>query len=435
MSSSVCDRLTDEIIAEWRIISAITTQDYHSEEGRKKADHIKLVSKKEEELELIIESQRVEAIVRDYDEFFPPTLEDCPICLETIRITHPACVGSYPCCGKFTCLSCHKDNGDRGNGGFTNCPLCRTHLPVDVNAMHKMVKKHAEEGRVWAQINLGCSYATGCSGFPVDKREAFRLLKKIVEEQEDSFFMYSDALCKLSILYRDGIEGVLEPSLSMEMKYLQNAADRGHTYAQFYLANKYVEFGGEGDLAKALIYFTTAYSHGLIGGPSRMLGLFYHLGLGGLGKSLYCAKHYLLKAAKEGSDSTYHNLSLAILELCSNQYGTIPPQEETDIPRMKQSVTLAIDQNVIGITGHSCIPSVMYWLRRSVLENEEYRSRSAELIRELEKECKEACANCRKKTNSFTQPLKACVRCKAVWYCGREVSDYSTHIVSLKIVG
>ncbi len=57
-----------------------------SPETKARAQLIKELSDKEEQLELLIESERVAAVVRLQDELYPPQCpEDCPICLETTK--------------------------------------------------------------------------------------------------------------------------------------------------------------------------------------------------------------------------------------------------------------------------------------------------------------------------------------------------------------
>ncbi|KAL7551957.1 hypothetical protein ACHAWF_018405 [Thalassiosira exigua] len=420
-SSTILDSLKEEIDAEKRIISTITAHDYYSEEGRRKAEHIKILGKKEEEYDLILESQRVKAVLREHDELHPPATEDCPICLETIRIVNMGSTSLFSCCGKSICNSCYKDNRDREDDGLQSCPLCRAPMPTDEHVPRKSVEKHAKAGRVWAQILLGASYANGIHGYPVDKSEAFRLLKIVADKQGNTCTMSSDAFYELSYLYRDGIEDILRPCPAMEMKYLENAANLGHISGQYNLGLKYMAMGGSDNMTKAALYFTLGSSQGHIE-SSRMLGDFYTLGLGGLNKSVYRAKHYLSEAAEKGYDYAYHNLSCVLLELCASQYGEmVNVPMGPDYPKPGSSATLTLDLAAVWITGHSCIPRALFWLRKSVLENAMFRSQSAELIASLEKSGKEACSNCRKKTVCFPQPLKACVRCKAVWYCGREV--------------
>ncbi|KAL7527880.1 hypothetical protein ACHAWF_002348, partial [Thalassiosira exigua] len=432
--------LKEEIDAEKRKISAITTQDYYSEEGRRKADLIKILAKKEEEHDLLLESLRVKAIACRHDRLFPPTTEDCPICLETVRIVHPTSVIHYPCCGKCICPGCSKRLHQKYDGKI--CPLCRAPLPNNEKSYLKRTKKHAKAGQLWAQMLLGCNLAVGDSHYPINKREAFRLLWPIAEEQKDSCIFYSDVLLKLWLLYREGIDGLLQPCLVTGTKYLLDAANRGHISAQFIFGQYNYLMGGDECMARAAYYWTLASSNGFPEGSQRlqevqhsalgMLGKFHHLGLGGVGTSLYCAKEYLLKAAENGDHDSYYNLACALMGLCCYQYGGVGAGTDSNVPISgfsatlsyggESSATLTFDPEVVGITGHSCIPRVLFWLRKSVSENTECNggSESVKMIRFFEKQGKQACANCKKKAECFPQPLEACVRCKAVWYCGKE---------------
>merc|ERR1711982_116971 len=73
----------------------------------------------------------------------------------------------------------------------------------------------------------------------------------------------------------------------------------------------------------------------------------------------------------------------------------------------------------MGIPGHSCVPKVLYWARKS-LQIDSSLAGPSKYIEMLEEEGKRRCANCKKDAKCFAGPLKQCVRCKAVWYCGRE---------------
>ena len=426
-SSSTLGSLKEEINAQKTIISNISTQDYYSEEGKTKAGHIRLLSKNEEEYELILESQRVDAVMREHDELHPPTTEDCPICLDTIRMTHPGCVATLFCCGNFVCMKCFRENGERDDE-LVNCPLCRAPIPSDMKTQRKRIQKHAKAGKVRAQIALGSSYATGTIGFPVNKREAFRLLKLAEEHGTEDPFMYMDALFQLGSFYMNGIEGILQPCSSTAMRYMIDASNRGHMHAQYALGQMYVDLDGKENMETATLYFTLAFRGGYHN-ASHMLGEFFRLGLGGLNKSLYRAKHYYLEAANNKISCSYHNLSQVLLGLCASQYGGICDiQPERDSPRRGSSVYMALDTKVIGVSGHSCIPNVLFWLRKSVAENPDFRADSAKMIAILENAGKQVCAHCRKTAECFQEPLKACVRCRAAWYCGREVSAWPYYL-------
>ncbi|KAL7526512.1 hypothetical protein ACHAWF_001801 [Thalassiosira exigua] len=411
-SHTILDRLKEEIDAEKRVVSSIAATDYRSEEGRRKAEHIKILAKKTEEYELILESQRVEAVVREHEEIYPAPTQDCPICLEAIRTSSPARSTLTPCCGKCVCQSCHV----WGNGRVDKCPLCRAPIAKDFRALQKWTERHANAGRVWAQITLASHYCQGRYGYPIDRRKAFGILKPIVDAQYDSCTNYSEALYLIAGLYHEGTEGAPQPCFLSVMKYLTDAANRGHSRAQYQLAQKYVAMGGDDNMAKAALYSTLGSSQGDID-SSRMLGDFFRSGSGGLNKSVYRSKKYYFDAAEKGSAHASYNLSIALLGICDLEYGHDCPKVESPPNHLQ------FDPKMTSITGHSCLPRALFWLRKSLTAErdiEHDRSNSINAIGFLEEIGKEACAECRREAVCFPQPLKACVRCKAVWYCGKE---------------
>merc|ERR1719145_498969 len=70
------------------------------------------------------------------------------------------------------------------------------------------------------------------------------------------------------------------------------------------------------------------------------------------------------------------------------------------------------------IPGHSCVPKVLYWLHKS-LQIDSSQAEPVKIFKNLEKVGKKTCANCNKDAKCFSGPLKQCVRCRAVWYCGK----------------
>ena len=88
------------------------------------------MGEKEMDLELEREKERVQSVVRDFEELHPPVLESCPICLEDIRIhsTAQACSVSS-CCGNWVCMECSTNNYRSGH--YDTCPLCRDAMPSD----------------------------------------------------------------------------------------------------------------------------------------------------------------------------------------------------------------------------------------------------------------------------------------------------------------
>ena len=84
--------------------SIIDETGFTSPETKARARLIKELSDNEEQLELLLESERVAAVVRLQDKLHPPqNSEDCPICLETIKHVNSTTLVRFYCCGGWIC--------------------------------------------------------------------------------------------------------------------------------------------------------------------------------------------------------------------------------------------------------------------------------------------------------------------------------------------
>eukprot|EP00985_Skeletonema_marinoi_P033327 scaffold41036_cov95-Skeletonema_marinoi.AAC.1 len=135
-----------------------------SPETKVRAQLIKELSDNEEQLELLLESKRVTAVVRLQDELHPPeNSEDCPICLETIKHVNCMTIRRFDCCGGFTCKQCSNErNAKYSAEGFDEmyrgkCPLCRGKMPRkgDYKELGTRALEHSNKGKAWAQAKLG----------------------------------------------------------------------------------------------------------------------------------------------------------------------------------------------------------------------------------------------------------------------------------------
>ena len=118
-----------------------------SEEGFFKAKHLKILVQKEEEYELILESQRVAAVICEHEELHPPITEEYLICLEAIRITDVDSMVYFSCCGNGYCGECNQAAMCQGVARMTLCPLCWAEWPIDEETNNSMIKQHAEDRR------------------------------------------------------------------------------------------------------------------------------------------------------------------------------------------------------------------------------------------------------------------------------------------------
>ena len=392
MSSIPLEKLKEEIDAKKRFISTLPPCENRSEEGFFKAKHLKILAQKEEEYELILESQRVALVVREHEELYPPITEECPICLEDIRITALDSMVVFTCCGNGYCMKCRQASRCQGVNRMASCPLCRAEWPSEEESI-SLIKQRADDGRSWAQTQVGVWYFNGSDGFPVDRREALKWFELAADSR------HTPALYLLSYIYMEGLDGIVRQSDSTAMSLMKDAADLGYSEAQYELAEMYLDrnSGGE-DQRKAALYMTLAYSQDQYPlSAASLMGNFFYSGFGGLSKSLYLAKYYLEEAAGKRCDAAHCPLAMTLLQLGDLQYKGMD-----DIP------------------GHCCIPMVLFWARKAAVREDYSKADAIKLIGQLERVLKKHCANCVRGATRFSGKMKQCARCKAAWYCGRE---------------
>lgn len=342
---------------------------------RPKAERLKQISDQIETRELLLESMRVTEVVSLHEELHPPTVDDCPICFDPVRDDLDGDMIRLLCCGWWICRKC-KDGAK-----WSKCPLCREHKNED---MMCALRKLAEGGRAWAETDLGQHYETGN-----DLEEALKWYRLAAMQK------YPLALFHLARLYYNGSDGAMETSDEKARALAKTASDLGNAGAhELFGLMCFRGDGGEQDKLEAVRCFTLAVATKV--DPSAdsefYLGSMFRGGGGGLEKSLVRAKHYLEKAARKGQVTSYCNLALTLRCLGEEQY-----LGNTSIP------------------GHSCIPQVLFWMRK----NAPKKSNSAQLIADMESHGESFCSNCKTDASFFSEKLKRCAGCRAVWFCGK----------------
>eukprot|EP00985_Skeletonema_marinoi_P010947 scaffold5153_cov100-Skeletonema_marinoi.AAC.1 len=311
-----------------------------SPETKARAQLIKELSDNEEQLELLLESKRIAAVIRLQDELHPPEYsEDCPICLETIKHVNNTTTSRFFCCGGFTCKKCSEERKAKGKEeGFdemyrAKCPLCRERMPKEgeFKKVNSLVLEHANKGRAWAQMHVGIKYFHGVNGYDLDKERGLKLIEESADQRDPDGLLQLACVCKGETLERDE---------SKYVHYLKEAADLGHPRAQRLLALTYERQDNEKML---LHYITLAASQGDSIACCLLGGYFTNADCG-LPKSLILAKHYSEKSLEVDSfDSiSAYNFSLASLHLGLERY-----------------------EGVLNIPGHSPIPTILFWARKA----------------------------------------------------------------------
>ncbi len=362
-----------------------------SPETKARAQQIKELSDNEEELELLLESRRVEAVVKLQDELHPPeNPEDCPICLETIKHVNITTANRFYCCGGLTCTQCIEEREDTcEKEGFDKmlsdkCPLCRESLPDTEKDVAVMVLEHSKKGKAWAQTLIGtwCSDATLAKefGLSFDEKKGWKLIEQAADQGD------VNALFFMSTKY--GGEEI------NKLNCLKRSADLGNPLAQHKLA---VFYNKNNDKERHLHYITLAASQGDSKSKAcGALGALFMRAECGLKESLILAKHYAGKNLRDAY--AVYIFSFASFQLETQRY-----------------------ERIVGIPGHSPIPKFLFWGRRAAEGNEfsvETKNHIIKSISKIEEHAKSHCANCRKEEGCSS--FKRCVRCLGAWYCGKE---------------
>lgn len=362
-----------------------------------------------EECELQLESGRVAAAVSAFDEEHPPVTRDCLLCHKAIRLgawkrptlhSSGAPCNVLPCCAGVICKACFESTTTRTDGAL--CPVCQQDLPpVGSEEMRSLMIQNAEGGCAESQVYVGlcCLPNMGpCGGFDVDEERGFHWIRLAAEQQHPM------ALYMLGHAYQEG-RGGIRSSPRDAFRLFSQAAELGSSRVHDQLGVMYLS--GQGtvkDETRGVNHLTIAYGLGVCDVASYRLGMIFSVGMGPLERNLVLAKHYLEEASvKHVIECAYHPYADALLYLNMAQY----------------------DES-IHIPGHSCIPKVIYWLRKAAEDNgdEDALNKSRRFLEGIQNYC----SGCLKTAigaprapgiDQCPGTLKRCNQCKAAWYCGK----------------
>lgn len=389
-----------------------------------RAEQLKVLYDKVDELQHTLEANRRENLVATHKDLHPPNTEECPICLESIPIASNKCVQYFVCCGNICCFKCIQASVAGGKMEIPKCPSCRANLFIPSKESIRLTKQCADNGRSWAQTQIGIYYLEGSScehgnavPYQVDKKEALRWFKLAAEQRDP------DAIRIIAQLHA-GVYGVVEEVEKCQMKarsFMKDAADLGNLRAQRnYAMMCRLGQGGPADKAEAAHYYSLAYSqksnyiHTVcsdgqpiweIDEAAYYLGMYYYYGYGEFSKNLSRAKFYLEEAARDGDRNQeqgyepemYMYIAACTMERYEHQYGN----------------------GDYNIPGYSPIPRALALYRKSAQYGKEH---SKGVLSAIESHMKMMCANCGIAATNLPEDgsLKACIRCRSVWYCGKE---------------
>ena len=281
------------------------------------------------------------------------------------------------CCGKAVCKGCHEQvqtfkmeqiKRTRRVAEET-CPMCRTALPTNTKQGAKMVRKHAENGKPWAQNNL-----------------AHRLLHgRGVHKSPDS-----------------------------ALAWYTKAAEAGHPTAQADLGGLLIQakdyINAQGWLTKSAM-------------QRHAIGL-YNLGMlystvyeEGKGVIEQCDKK-ALELWRLSVDQGYESAQLAIGHMYENGISVL-----TSHQKAKEFYTCAAKQG--SVEGQYNLARVhmmqgeivpcLFWCRKAAATGDED---SIDMCEQLEAALQRGCAPC--KVQSPVPLVQRCSGCKAACYCNTD---------------
>jgi hypothetical protein len=320
---------------------AVKRMDEISKACKERADEI-------EKYELLVEADRVASVAEKHEKEHKYYIEQCPICLDDVRVVDFGSTARFLCCGGTTCSDCFSHQFKLGE----TCPLCRAEFPELGPQLKKMTMKCAERGVGWAQYDVGMwyvsllcflfsfsilimhsiigntilqSYLGGRDDFTVDKKKAMAWLEKAAKQR------YPFALRILGKCYYGG-DGVSQ-SYSKAFKYFQDGANRGDPVCQYMLGVHY--YDGKHDVekneSKGFEYLTIDYhqwqqhidfdssNEDHRGHACQIMGFAYFEGKV-CNQSYVLAKYYLEEALKKGQadESVYLALSTQYIDEADN---------------------------------------------------------------------------------------------------------------------
>lgn len=351
----------------------------HSLSAEEKANLIQgaaLLAKIIWQRECILERRRVEEVCRSCPPAMLGKNEDCPVCLEKVSKSSQGMM--LVCCGKSACAKCMGEIAEK-TGKF-ECPLCRENW--DLDKMDEMQLSLANEGRAYAQYHVGRMHELGGGGFPMDAERAVRWFQLAAEQG------HSMAQFHLAFHTFQGTGG-LTKSLPGARRLFELSANGGEPQAQFWLGAFYIgghEVAGRKDPKKALQLISLSASQGQEQGLDCLGDLFAKGDI--VEKSLDRALHYYSVASYSRHVSSLLSLAKTVVAFAEERFG------DAELP------------------GSSPLPIALGWARKAAEEGCEEANR---FIREYETKLSKYCSCCKKEGD-----VRACVRCRASWYCGKE---------------
>ena len=347
--------------------------------------------------------------------------EDCPLCLEPLPALSWRGSETFRllCCGKELCAACNRDfmqgkaialSGQikehtdfvrrlraagatgaqlraqvamadslvRDVARTQKCPMCRAALPTDDVSSFTLLRRHAEDGRAWAQNNVAHRYETGRG------------------------------------VAKDG---------AAACHWFRAAAVQGHQMAQAALAQAYAygQFGLRADAAEALRWYTAAAEQGNAKAMWAM-GVMHRDGVTGLPRDQRLARTWLQKSAELGCAEGQADLGCMYedagrLDLAlqwtarAAEKGNAVSQNNVGAQLMQMAQAR---HGSVDVPGHSPLPLALRWLRKAAAQGE---AEAVALLSSIEQQLKAACSHCQKPAQGV---LFACGRCKAAFYCSQK---------------
>jgi uncharacterized protein len=325
----------------------------------------------------------------------------CPLCPDDLTFTTCAPQPKF-CCGVMVCIKCENSVRMRQDEALEkikkankssrekeeaqseclkwyncfNCGLANGLQDIDISNM----KRNAEAGKAWAQLEIGLMTMGGYGGFEKDRFKAAEWFS-LAADQGNAM-----AISMLFLLWGEGFPELGVPSSKVKAdKYMIQAAQHGCSLLQTRMARK----EGEGS-DKSLIWNTLAAAQGDTSAQFALANIHLH-GTHGSPKSVFAAIYWFRKAALQGELTSQGCLAYTLLKAKEEIY-----------------------DGEVDIAGYSAVPEARFWLSLSEKSQKQMHippMPRPEALRIVD------CGHCGTSLDEGARLL--CSACRSIGYCSK----------------
>ena len=265
------------------------------------------------------------------------------------------------------------------------CPLCRAPFPKTEGECAALCQRHVDRNAAWAQHSMAVRYEEG-RAVPRDYARAVELFGLAAAQ---GYALSQFALGQIYVHGRYGIAMDVREGLRL----LEAAVAQDDAKAMWVLATVYRDGkpGVPTDLPLAVRLIRQSAELGLDSAQSE-LGYMCEHGWG-VAESLPEALRWYKAAAEQGNATAQLSMGGCLMRVSQERFGRA------------------------DATGHSVVPQALRWARMAAAQG---CSEANRFIEQLESQFRRQCHNCGKQPGKGCCVLSVCVRCRSVWYCGKD---------------